>query len=178
MATYAVFEPPLRGSEAVPNPERFAFVRDGFYFWAFLLTPLWLLWHRLWLCLIGYVVLVFGLEFGVRLATGSEGAAMAAGILLSLLVGLEGATLRRWTLLRRKWREVAHVVADDPELAERRFFAGRFAGHDENHQRPAARPGVPHPGVMTGGFASVPGVPRPPSDPGVIGLFPQPGGGR
>ena len=34
------------------DPERFVFVRDGFHFWAFLLAPLWLLWHRLWLVLV------------------------------------------------------------------------------------------------------------------------------
>ena len=37
-------------------PERFAFVRDGFYFWAFLLGPLWMLWRRLWLVLVLYLV--------------------------------------------------------------------------------------------------------------------------
>ena len=26
-----------------------AFIRDGFSFLAFLLPPLWLLWHRLWI---------------------------------------------------------------------------------------------------------------------------------
>ena len=31
------------------------FVRDGFHFWAFLLAPLWLLVHRLWLALLGYL---------------------------------------------------------------------------------------------------------------------------
>ena len=31
------------------------FVRDGFHFWAFLLAPLWLLLHRLWLALVIYV---------------------------------------------------------------------------------------------------------------------------
>ncbi len=37
-------------------PERFVFVRDGFHVWAFMLTPLWLLAHRLWLAFIIYVV--------------------------------------------------------------------------------------------------------------------------
>ena len=52
MSVYTVHEPPLRAAEASPDPERFVFVRDGFYFWAFLLTPLWMLWHRLWLVLV------------------------------------------------------------------------------------------------------------------------------
>ena len=39
MPIYTVHEPPLRASETTPNPDRFVLVRDGFYFWAFLLTP-------------------------------------------------------------------------------------------------------------------------------------------
>ncbi len=53
MPTFTVHEPPPRKSESVASPERFVFVRDGFYFWAFVLAPLWLLVHRLWLALVG-----------------------------------------------------------------------------------------------------------------------------
>ena len=45
---------------------RFAFVRDGFHFWAFLLTPFWLLRHRLWLEFIAYLLLVGGVTFALR----------------------------------------------------------------------------------------------------------------
>ena len=54
MPVYTVHEPPMRGLPSVPDAERFAFVRDGFYFWAFLFAPLWMLWHRMWLVLVGY----------------------------------------------------------------------------------------------------------------------------
>src|SRR6516164_560987 len=47
MSIYTVYEPPLKAHESAPNPERFVFVRDGFSFWAFLLTPWWMLRHRL-----------------------------------------------------------------------------------------------------------------------------------
>ena len=43
MPTYTVHEPPPRKRRSRADPERFVFVRDGFYFWAFLLAPLWLL---------------------------------------------------------------------------------------------------------------------------------------
>ena len=49
MTTFTVHEPPPRKNEATASPVRFAFVRDGFYFWAFLLGPVWMLYHRLWL---------------------------------------------------------------------------------------------------------------------------------
>ena len=55
MPTYTVHEPPPRQGEAAIAPERFLFVRDGFYFWAFALAPLWLLRHRLWLAFVIYL---------------------------------------------------------------------------------------------------------------------------
>lgn len=42
--------------------DRFTFVRDGFHFWAFLLAPFWLLWHRLWLAFFGWLVLTVGVS--------------------------------------------------------------------------------------------------------------------
>jgi len=61
MAVYTVHEPRLRSGAVAPDPERFVFVRDGFYVWAFLLTPLWLIWNRLWLVLLVYLVVIFGI---------------------------------------------------------------------------------------------------------------------
>ena len=57
-AIYTVHEPPLKPDESAPDPDRFVFVRDGFSFWAFLLAPLWMLRHRLWLVLLGYLIIV------------------------------------------------------------------------------------------------------------------------
>ena len=53
MPTYTIHAPPPKAGVTESDPERFLFVRDGFYFWAFLLAPLWLLLHRLWLVLLG-----------------------------------------------------------------------------------------------------------------------------
>jgi len=39
MTTFTIHEPPPRKNEETASPVRFAFVRDGFYFWAFLLGP-------------------------------------------------------------------------------------------------------------------------------------------
>ena len=44
---------PVTADAAARDRQRFVFVRDGFHFWALLLGPLWLLWHRLWLALLG-----------------------------------------------------------------------------------------------------------------------------
>ena len=70
MSVYTVHEPLPRKREASADPERFAFVRDGFYFWAFVLGPLWMLWRGLWLvlvlCLVGTAALSSGQWTTVR----------------------------------------------------------------------------------------------------------------
>ena len=170
MAVYTVHEPPPRQGRPASDPTRFAFVRDGFHFWAFLFAPLWMLWHRLWLVLIGYVVLALTLQAGLAAVGADETTRVVAGILLALLVGFEAASLRRSTLSRHRWRDLGVVVADDLEAAERRFF-DRWATEGTRPTTPSGRSGA--------GAAVTP--PRPPSvpsgpSPDVIGLFPQPGG--
>src|SRR5438876_10849371 len=103
MSIYTVYEPPLKAHESAPAPERFVFVRDGFSFWAFLLAPLWMLWHRLWLVFLGYCVLAIALQAGLQAIGASFGVRLTAGALLALLAGLEAARLRRSTLAGRGW---------------------------------------------------------------------------
>jgi Protein of unknown function (DUF2628) len=170
MSIYTVYEPPLRGHESAPDPERFVFVRDGFSIWAFLLAPLWMLRHRLWLAFVGYVIVIVMLSLGLRAIGTSATLANIVTVLVSLLVGFEAATLRRFGLARRGWRNVGIVVGDDRESAERRFFDAW-----------GSRSGLDNAPVNAEPRASslVPGVPmarRTSSD--VIGLFPQPGAPR
>src|SRR5262249_38080429 len=120
MPVYTVHAPTAHAADFRAT-SKFAFVRDGFHFWAMVLGPLWLVWKRLWLALLGWLVLVVGLE--VALASfGGGRLAVPVGIVLAVLMGLEASTLQRWTYSRRKWRQLDVVVADDEETAERRFF--------------------------------------------------------
>src|SRR6185436_18338904 len=108
MTTFTVHEPPPRKNEETASPDRFAFVRDGFYFWAFLLGPLWMFWHGMWLVLFLYVVLTGALQVALW-ALGVSGAVkFAVGVLIALLVGFEAGTLRRFTL--RRWTDRGIVV--------------------------------------------------------------------
>jgi Protein of unknown function (DUF2628) len=170
MSVYTVYEPPLKAHESVPNPERIVFVRDGFSFWAFLLAPLWMLRYRLWLAFIGYVIVAVALLVGLRLIGASATVTTIAVALLSLLVAFEAATLRRFTLSRRGWRNVGIVVGDDLESAERRFFdawVGK-AWIDRPSGNAELRTSSPAVGV--------PVSRRTASE--VVGLFPQPGAPR
>jgi Protein of unknown function (DUF2628) len=161
MPAFAVLEPPVRtGRPAANHADRFVFLRERFSWAAFLFGPLWMIWRRLWIVLIIYLIVLGLLEFGLqRLGIASQ-ARSAVFFLVALLVGIEAASLRRWTLLRRGWRDRGIVIADDLELAERRFFDSWSVGK-----------AMPPPPPPPPSYAPV-------SNAGVIGLFPEPGGGR
>jgi hypothetical protein len=123
MAIWTVHEPPARGRGALDHADRIVFVRDGLS-WPALLVPLpWMLAKRLWLVAVIYLAGVVALNVALTLADQPELAAVL-NLAVSLIVGLEAAGLRRWTLERRGFRLV--TVLDEPRLAdaERRFFAG------------------------------------------------------
>jgi Protein of unknown function (DUF2628) len=175
MAVYTVHEPPVRKARSDADPMRLTFVRDGFHFWAFLLGPLWMLRHRMWLVLIGHLLVVGGLAFGLSRLGAPAGTGVVVGLLIALLIGLEASTLRRWTLARRGWHGLGVVVADDVELAERRFFDA-WTGAMMSAQEQSA----PHPEAATYTAPATHASPTPPprtnpTQPEVIGLFPQPG---
>src|SRR5215469_11148463 len=79
MSVYTVHEPPQRAAGLAADPNRFVFVRDGFSWWAFLLAPLWMLRHRLWLALAIYLLLAVALEILLR--------AFGASVFANVVVG-------------------------------------------------------------------------------------------
>ena len=176
MPVYTVHAPTADGAD-LRATDRFTFVRDGFHVWAALLGVVWLAWHRLWLALIGWIVLMAVVDVAmVRLRVGG-GTILLADILLALLLGFEAASLKRWTLSRRHWRQLDIVVADDEEAAERRFF-DRWTAKQRllSTDSAAVDRGGPPP------TRDIPGQPfsKPPPSPQseIIGLFPEPGGPR
>ena len=160
MAAYVVMEPPGRPSEEARD--RASFIRDGFSLLAFLVPPLWLLWHRLWI----EAALVFAASLGLgtlgeALGLGAAGAALS--FLVSLYVGLEGAALRIAALTRRGWSDRGVVEADNREEAEIRYLTALDDGSDGEAVPPASAT----PMRMTPPSASGP----------ALGLFSYPGRG-
>ena len=176
MPVYTVHAPTSNGAD-LGATDKFVFVRDGFHFWAMIFGPLWLLWNRLWLATIGWIIAVIALDIVLaQLGAGSIGI-FAANVLVAILMGLEAASLRRWTLSRSRWRQLDTVVGDDEETVERRFFDRWIAGKRGVSFDPlSVERGGPPP------TRDIPGQPfsKPPPLPqgGIIGLFPEPGGQR
>jgi hypothetical protein len=163
MPVYTVHAPRAKSDQSAADPERFVFVRDGFHFWAFVLAPLWMLRHRLWLALVIFLAATAAIDLGLY-AVGVRGDGMFAVVfILALLVGFEASTLRRSKLARRGWTNLGVVVGRDREDAERRFFDAWT--RSQAVPRPAPPPA-----------ASTFRMPQAVTD--IVGLFPEPGARR
>jgi hypothetical protein len=161
--TYLVFEPP-GGARTLEAADRVVFLREKFSWPALFFTPIWLLWSRLWLGFLGWLVLTVAIALGLRALGLKEWAGYAAAAIPSLIAAFEATALKRRKLLRRGLGETAVMVADDRETAERRFFAAWVAEAAKQKEETLPPP------------LSMPPASLPPS--GVIGLFPEPGGAR
>jgi Protein of unknown function (DUF2628) len=157
MRLYSVHAPP----EEPLAPERFLFIKEGISWPALFLPVIYILWHRMWLTLVYYIVYLLVIAWIGRLA-GQDMATLAA-LLGGILFALEANNLRRLSLERRGWREVGGTSGRRYGEAEARFFT-RWSGEVE----PAPRSETP---------------PRPPSQPEahdpateepIFGLFPEP----
>ena len=168
MSVYTVHGPPKPTLDPLSFAERFVFVRDGFSWWAFLLAPLWMLVHRMWIVLACYVVLSAVIEAALVSFGGSRTAISIVGLMISLLIGFEASTLRRFALARRGWKNIGIISGEDLEDAERRFFDVWLNDTPSPSGTPSAAP-------ASGGSAHLPRVMQTPN---VIGLFPEPGGRR
>jgi len=158
MRYYSVHTPP----DDPQSPERFAFIKDGFSWPAFFVPILWILWHRLWLALVWYIVFVLLVAWTGRLTT--EGTAFAVAILGSLLLGLEGNNLRRLAVEGRGWGEIGSSFGRNIGEAEARFFTSGDSGLDPLDRRAA---------MLRAAYSSEPPGPVASDEP-ILGLFPEP----
>ena len=151
---YTVHAPP--GAEA---PERFAFIKDGISWPALFVPILWILWHRLWLTLMGYVIWVLAVIWVDRLA--GDNASTILAILGAILFAWEANNIRRWSLDRKGWRDIGGSFGDNLDEAEIRFF--------EKWGTAAAAAGVRRNAIARAAYPQR----RADADEPIFGLFPE-----
>ena len=122
MLTFTVHEPPDLPADRIDRAESLAFVKDGFSWIAAVFAPIWLLVHRLWWPLLGYVVLSSLLELARWGGIVDSDWISLAFIGLHLLIGFEADTLRRWSLDNKGWRTLGQVSGRNAAECERRFY--------------------------------------------------------
>ena len=169
MALYTVLIP--GGSQSDRDPMAATFVKEGFAWPALFFALPWLIFRRLWLVLIGYLIASAAIGLiGYALGDGFTEPSM---VLLQFLFALEANELRRWTLGRHGYRLVAVVEGRDIEEAEIRYFAGGGAAEAGEASPPSSTPPpAPPPTPQPQPLGAMP----PSAEAGdVIGLFPAPG---
>ena len=145
-------------------PDEYVFVKDGLSFPAFFLSIPWILWHRLWLTLVWYIVFVLVVAWTDRLL--GDDIATVVALLGNLLFALEANNMRRHALEARGWDEVGSSFGKDITEAEERFFARA------PHSAPAPPTGDKN--AIIARAAYTPEHRPPVSDEPIIGLFPEP----
>lgn len=157
-ATYTLHLP----ADAFPGDpdalERADLVRDGFSWGAFLVPPLWFFWHRHLVAGVFALVVVLAVWFGFSALHFRTGTILAIELLVHVLFGLEGASLRRFAYEKRRRPAADLVIAADRGEAETKAFARWLTAI------PDARPSAGRPAIMS--YAA-----RDPEP--VIGLFPD-----
>ncbi|MEL6290852.1 MAG: DUF2628 domain-containing protein [Pseudomonadota bacterium] len=122
MKSFTIHERPDPKPDRLDRAEDLVFVKDGFTLFAFIAPPVWMIANRLWLVLFGYLAVYAALEVMIY-AFGWTPQMRGPVILgLSLLVGFEADSLRRWTLEQRRWNLVGTVTGESEAVCHRRFF--------------------------------------------------------
>jgi len=170
VTVYSVYEPPAKAPEVLTRAEALAFVKEGFSWPALLVPGLWLLFQRMWLELVLFVVLFVVL--GWLLGQSDQGKALLSWISLGIVVlfAAEANDLRRAALERRGWRQIGVAMGQGLDAAELSFFRSWLPEQERSSRdRPVAS-------RQTEALRQTEAPPRKTSGESeeVIGLFPQP----
>lgn len=163
MTTYTLHLPRQARPGDPAALEKADIVKDGFSWGAFFFTFLWFFFHRLWLAGLLVLVGLVAFNIGLNVLDVHPAAGVFAHLLLSILIGFEANSLRRWTYERRGRPVVDVVTGGDRDEAEAKAFA-RWLQHAGPARSPVSS-SVPQP--------YPPSLrPRQGAQP-VIGLFPD-----
>lgn len=109
-------------ADIAARADAIVFVREGIAWWALVFPILWLLYHRLWLMVLLYLVVMLALTGVMTILELPELIGGVATMLVSFLLALEGNDLRRWTLARKGFAQVDVTTGRDRQECEQRFF--------------------------------------------------------
>ena len=122
VSAFTVYEPPESGGTKLERAESLVFVGDRFSWLAALFGQLYFILRGEWLGLLVYVAAALVLSGLLYLAGADSGWFVWMFVFLNIVAGFEASELKRWSLARAGWREIATVSGRGQEEAERRFF--------------------------------------------------------
>jgi Protein of unknown function (DUF2628) len=140
MPTYTVHEPQPFADDLDERAIRLVFVREGFSWLGFLAPVVWLLYHRLWLDGLLFIVIAAAVVLLVRFAGGNPAAIGWVMLLVNLGFGFEARNVYRAALARKGHALIGVVTGRDLEDAERRFLSEWLPEVKSTAGRPSPAP--------------------------------------
>ena len=117
MRVYTVHENPV-----YVDDRRIVLVKEGFCWPAFFFTIVWAVYRRVWLGLGVYIAGLFVMAALEASFASDAGIIYLLNFAFALYVAAEANDWRRRSLVKRGYKEVAVVIAEALEDAERRYF--------------------------------------------------------
>lgn len=126
MQIYTVHIPaaPKEGGDALVDA---VLIKEGFSWPGFFFSVIWALWHRLWWVALGMLAVNILAGLILSLAGFADVLQGVSTLAIAVLIGFTANDLRRWTLARRGFDEVAVVAGDDADMAFARYLADQPA---------------------------------------------------
>jgi hypothetical protein len=122
VAAFTVHQPPETGGTKLEQADRLLFVGDGFSWRAALFSPFYLIVRGEWLALAAYAGASILALAVLNLIGAKPDWYIWTWLLINVVIGFEASEIKRWSLGRAGWHEIATVSGAGQEEAERRFF--------------------------------------------------------
>ena len=122
MTVYSVYEPGAEAPDIAERADRLAFVKEGFSWPALFLPALWLIYQRMWIELIVFVIACVALQWAFGLSDQGQALFGWASLALVVLFAFEANDLRTAALERRGYQLAGVASGRDRTDAERSFF--------------------------------------------------------
>jgi hypothetical protein len=122
VTVYSVYEPGSEAPDLARRADRLAFVKEGFSWPAFFIPALWLIYQRMWIELILFLVAFGALQWVFGLGEQAQALFGWASLALVVLFAFEASDLRIAALERRGYRLAGVVSGRDRADAELSFF--------------------------------------------------------
>jgi hypothetical protein len=160
MRTYSVFAPPVMPGTLEDDAQSLVFIRHGWSLAALFVPLIWMVVRRLWWVLLGYVLLVIGIQ--VLSLTAPTIVTVGLSVAVALIIMIEAGQLRLESMAAKGYREIAVVDAPNQKEAERIFFRTWVAEHGAAPARPTSSPAQTNRGPL-----HRPASAKPPALPGL-----------
>ena len=105
------------------NPDNdIVLVSEGFCWGACVLSLIWALWHRMWLVVLGLVIVSVVLNVMIYMLGMDETTGYFLNVGIAILIGLVANDIRRWSLARLGFVDYGVALGDNQDDALARFL--------------------------------------------------------